>query len=101
LAFAAVALRFQARLAVGNISDFPAIASAFKRHLKSPPGIATSSRAAAERLGLSDFTTASTAEAALVERENGKKKPPGGRLSFFPEGNHRTGWRMAAVQYHT
>src|SRR4029453_4534935 len=35
LAFTAVALRFQARFALSNVSDFPAIASAFESHLKS------------------------------------------------------------------
>src|SRR5262249_6378675 len=35
LTFAAEALRFEARFALSNVSDFPAIASAFERHLKS------------------------------------------------------------------
>src|SRR5262249_3774761 len=36
LTFTAVRLRFQARFALSNVSDFPAIASAFERHLNPP-----------------------------------------------------------------
>src|SRR4029453_11820939 len=41
LTFTAVALRFQAWFALSNVSNFPAIASAFERHLKSSACVET------------------------------------------------------------